>query len=146
MWLIADSTSVTSSIAQANSPYSCFRDLALGGPNVNRVDNFGPENSCTYKIRKRIIYLKRIFFLMAIHKRIPMKIYCSIHYVEYFIINVYSTKYTFLIPIYLFIQIMYQNILIYKYINIQVLYLQPQNLKIFQTLYKNSLRWNSIRM
>lgn len=49
MWLIAESTSETSSIVHANSPYSYFKDLALGGPKVKRDDNFGPENSSTYK-------------------------------------------------------------------------------------------------
>lgn len=54
MWLTAESKLETISIAQANSPYSCFSDLALGGPKVKREDNFGPENSCTYKATKPI--------------------------------------------------------------------------------------------
>lgn len=47
MWLTAVSRSETSSMAHANSPYSCFSDLAWGGPKVKRFDSTGPENSCT---------------------------------------------------------------------------------------------------
>lgn len=60
MWSIAESKSETSSIAHANAPYSCFKDLALGGPKVKRDDNFGPENSSTYNShgKKNLNFLK----------------------------------------------------------------------------------------
>lgn len=68
MWLIAESKSGTSSITQANSPYSCFSDLARGGPKVKREDNFGPENSCTYKIFQNTFYRRNIQYVGVVTK------------------------------------------------------------------------------